>query len=104
LDGEGVIEGERVACEAVAERDEALHAEEIDVCFGDGRRVCLVELVDANRRTWDGGPDQLGRTHHCTFIAALCTLRPASVPIMPTTFDTVALAAVATISATVSKL
>jgi hypothetical protein len=54
LDGEGVVEGDRVACKAVAERDEALHAEKIDVCFGDGPRVCLVELVDVNRRTWDG--------------------------------------------------
>jgi hypothetical protein len=37
-------------------------------------------------------------THHCTFIAAVCTLRLASVPNIPTTFDKVALAAIATIS------
>jgi hypothetical protein len=35
-----------------------------------------------------------GRTHHCTCIAAPCTLGPASVPvpIIPTTFDTTTLA------------
>jgi hypothetical protein len=50
LDCEGVVEGNRVPCETVAEPDEGLYAEEIYVCFGDGRRVCLVELVhDANR-------------------------------------------------------
>jgi hypothetical protein len=40
----------------------------------------------------------IGKTHHCTFIVALCTLRLGSVPIIPTTFDTVALAAIASIS------
>jgi hypothetical protein len=76
----------------------------------NGRRIRLIELVNANgsriqtvmvslkTRSWLGG------SHHCTFIAAVCTLRPASVPIIPTTFDTVRLAAVATIPATLSKL
>jgi len=36
------------------------------------------------------------------FIVAVCTLRPASVLIIPTTFDTVALAAASTVSATLS--
>ena len=45
-------------------------------------------------------------THHCTFIAAVYTLRPTSVPIMnhPNTVVLGLLAAVATISATLSKL
>jgi hypothetical protein len=42
-------------------------------------------------------------THHCTFIAVVCTLRPTSVPIMNYP-NTVVLAAIATISATLSKL
>ena len=49
MDCEAVVEGNCVPCEAVAERDEALYAEEIYVRFGDRRRVCLVELVDAVR-------------------------------------------------------
>jgi len=84
-----------------------LYAEEIYVCLRDERGICLVELINANRKkTVNGKGDRIliGETHHCTFIVAVCTLRPASVPIIPTTFDTVALAAVATISATVSKL
>jgi hypothetical protein len=30
-------------------------------------------------------------THHCNFVAAVCTLRPARVPIILTTFDTIAI-------------
>jgi hypothetical protein len=88
-----------------------LHAEEVDIRLRDERRICLVKLIDTNRKKtaigtgWQlAGGTLAGKTHHCTFIAAVCTLRPASVPIIPTTFDTVALAAVATISATLSKL
>jgi hypothetical protein len=76
----------------------------------DERLICLVELIDANRKkTVTGNSGQLvgrtsmGETYHCTFIAAICTLGPASVPIIPTTSDTVVLAAVATISATLPK-
>jgi hypothetical protein len=51
LDCGGIVEENRVPCETVAEPDEGRHAEKIYVCFGDGRRVCPVELVhDANRR------------------------------------------------------
>jgi len=50
LDCKGVVEGNRVPCEAVAERDEVLDAREVYIRFGDGRHVCLVELVDAMRR------------------------------------------------------
>ena len=88
-----------------------MHAKEIYVRLRDERRICLVELIDANRKKTAAGKGwqlvgrmSIGGTHHCTFIVAVCTLRPASVPIIPTTFDTVALAAVATISATLSKL
>jgi hypothetical protein len=89
-----------------------LHANEIYVRLWDERRICLVELIDANRKkktvTGKGwqlvGRTSMGETHHCTFIVAVCPLRPASVPIIPTTFDTVALATVAIISATLSKL
>ena len=42
--------------------------------------------------------------HRCIFVAALCMLSPASVPIMLTTFETVALAAVVTVSAMLFKL
>ncbi len=107
LDRKSVIEGESISCEAVGDWDEALCAEETYVCLCDERRICLVELVDASRkeRVKDKGSRILdGKTHHYTFIAAVCTLRPASVPIIPTTFDTVALAAVTIVSATVSKL
>jgi hypothetical protein len=74
---------------------------------GDERRICLLELIDANRKKPMTGKGWqpicttlIGETHHCTFIAAVCTFRPASVPIIPTTFDTVALVAVTTISVT----
>jgi hypothetical protein len=40
-------------------------------------------------------------THHCTFVTAVCTLRPSRVPIIPTTFDTTT---VITISEVLSKL
>jgi hypothetical protein len=39
-------------------------------------------------------------TYHCNFIADPCKLNPAPEPIIPTTPETVALAAVATIPAT----
>jgi hypothetical protein len=39
-------------------------------------------------------------THHCSFMADPCRLNPPPDPIIPTTPDTVALAAVATIPAT----
>jgi hypothetical protein len=88
-----------------------LHAKEIYIRLRDERCICLVELIDAKRKKtvrgkgWQlVGRTSIRETHHCTFIAAVCTLNPASVPIIPTTFDTVALAAVATISATLSKL
>jgi hypothetical protein len=44
--------GEHIPCGAVAEREEALDAEEVCVRFKlrDGRRVRLIELVDAVRR------------------------------------------------------
>ena len=50
MDCEGIVEGNRVLCEAIPERYEALDAEEVDERFGDGLRICLVELVDAARR------------------------------------------------------
>ena len=43
------------------------------------------------------------RPHHFTFIAIFCTLRPASVSIIPTIFETVALAVVTTVSASLSE-
>jgi hypothetical protein len=49
LDREGVVEGNRVPYEAVAERGEALDAEKVYVRFVNGRRICLVELVDIVR-------------------------------------------------------
>jgi hypothetical protein len=50
LDRESVVKGEGIPCEAVGERDETLHAEEIDVWLRDERRIRLVELIDANRK------------------------------------------------------
>ena len=53
------------------------------------RRIHLVELIDANRKktTTEKGWQPIGRklirTHHCTFLAVVCTLRPASGPIIP---------------------
>jgi hypothetical protein len=81
----------------------------------DKRYIRLIELIDANRKktvTGKGGlgasPQNInGETHHYTFIAAVCMLMPDSVPIIPTTFDTVVVlvqVAIATISATQSKL
>jgi hypothetical protein len=107
---EGVVEREGIPREAVGERDETLHTKEVYIRLRTKQRICLVELIDANRKkTVRGkGCEPIGRTliretHHCTFIAAVCTLRPASVPIIPTMIDTVALAAIATISATLPK-
>ena len=66
----------------------------------------LSRWFDANRKRAETGKDWepvgrmlVGEAHH-----AVCTLRPASVPIIPTTFDTVALVAVPTTSTTLSKL
>jgi hypothetical protein len=108
LDREGVEERESIPREAVGY---VLHAKGTYVRLWDERCICFVELIDANRKKttmgkgWQTvGRMMIGETHHRTFIAAVCTLRPASVPIIPTTFDTVVLAAVATISATLSKL
>jgi hypothetical protein len=77
----------------------------------DERFIYLIELIDANRKktvTGNGwqlvGRTSMGETHHCTFIVAVCPLRPTSAPIIPTTFDTIALVALATIFATLSKL
>jgi hypothetical protein len=89
-----VIFGPRGCCiprEAVGERDETLHAKEIyvrprnsygKVAKGSKRRICLVELIDANRKKtvtgkgWQSvGRTLIGGTHHCTFLAAICTLR-----------------------------
>ena len=87
-----------------------MHAKDIYVCLREERHVSLAELIDANRKnTMMGkGWQPVGRslfeeTHHCTFIAAICTLRPASVPIIRTTFNTVVLASIATISVMLSK-
>jgi hypothetical protein len=94
-----------------SESEMRLHAKEIYVRQRDERRICFVELIDANRKKtlmvtdWQlVGRTLIGETYHCIFIAAVCTLRPASVPTIPTRFDTVTLAAVTTISATLSKL
>jgi hypothetical protein len=93
LDQDNVVEREGIPREAVGEWDEALHAKEIYVRLRDERRIYLVELIDANRKkavTGKGWPP-VGRTmarktHHCTFLVAICTLRPAPVPIIPATF------------------
>jgi len=50
LDCESVLKGNHVPCQAVAERDESLDTDEIQVHFGDGQHVFLVELVDAVRK------------------------------------------------------
>jgi hypothetical protein len=64
-----------------------LHDKEIYVRLRDEWRICLVEQIDANRKKtmmvtgWQlVGRTLIGETYHCTFIAADCTLRPASVP------------------------
>ena len=74
----------------------------------DERRIGLVELIDANRKKKMMGKKLAAcrqnidrETHHCNFVPAVCTLRPARVPIILTTFDTTA---VTTISAVLSKL
>jgi hypothetical protein len=107
LDRDGVVVREGIPREVVRR---GIARKEIYVGLRDERRICLVELIDANRKktvTGNGGQlvgrTSMGETHHCTFLAAICTLRPASVPIIPTTSDTVVLAAVATISATLPK-
>jgi len=51
LDREGVVEREGIPREAIRERDEALHAKEIYIRLWDERRICFVELIDANRKT-----------------------------------------------------
>jgi hypothetical protein len=78
-----------------------LHAKEIYVRLWDERCIGLVELIDANRKkkklgkSWPlVGRTLIGRRTHCTFVAAVCTLRPARVPIILTTFDTIAIATI----------
>ena len=67
--------------------------------LNDIRHEQYICLIDANRKntgtrkSWRLiGRMLVGETHHRTFISAICTLRPASVLIILTTFDTVALA------------
>jgi hypothetical protein len=55
LDRKGVVEGNRIPCEAVAEREGVLDTEEVFVRFRNGRRVQLVELVDVVRRIGQQG-------------------------------------------------
>lgn len=50
----GVVEWYSIPCEAIRERDEALHSEEVYVCLRYGGRICLVELVNTN----DGPKDK----------------------------------------------
>jgi hypothetical protein len=68
-----------------------LDAEEIYVRLRDERCISLIELIDVNRektmkgKGWQNiGRTSIGETHHCTFIAAVCTLKRTSVPIIPT--------------------
>ena len=46
----GVVEGNHISCEAVAERDEVLDIEEVYESFADRWRACLVKLVNVVRR------------------------------------------------------
>jgi len=68
------------------------------------QHICLVKLINVDRKVMTGKGWQLigrmliGEMHHCTFIAAVCMLKQASVPIIPTMFDTVVLTVVTTIS------
>ena len=75
--------------------------------YASSRSGSAVELIDAKRKNtttgegWQSvGRMLIGETHHYTLVAAICTLRLAFVPIIPTTFDTIALAlsAVTTVS------
>jgi len=61
---EDVVEGNHAPWEAVAERDGELDAGEVYIRFGDGRRVCLVKLVNAVIRngTGDEGSDEVRTT------------------------------------------
>jgi hypothetical protein len=66
----------------------------------DERRICLVKVIDANRKKtimgkgWQSvGSRLIWETYHFTFTAAVCMLRPTSVPIIPTTVDVIVLAA-----------
>ena len=80
------------------------------VCLWDEWHISLIKLIDANKEKMvKGGWQNVGRTsiwktHHCTFIPAICTLNQALVPIVPTTFNTVMLTAVATISTMLPEL
>jgi hypothetical protein len=67
-----------------------LYAKEIYVRLRDERRICLVELIDAKQKEKNDRKrlaactrTSIGETHHSTFIVAVCTLRPASVLIIP---------------------
>jgi len=70
---------------------------EVYIPFGDGRRVCLVELVDAMIRNvlGDEGSDEVRTT---TFSSL--QLARSGLPQYRSFFETVAVASVVTISAT----
>ena len=62
---------------------------------GPGARTGSVETAGGFWTARPGGWKHVGRTligetHRYTLTAAICTLRPAFVPIIPTTFDTAA--------------
>lgn len=61
-------------------------------------QLCLIDQCCRTVSNFVEGNNLL--TYHCSFIAELWTLSPASEPIIPTTLDIVALAAFATIPAT----
>ena len=72
------MEDNRALAQAVAEQDEELDAGHMYVRFGDGQRVCPVELADNERGKGDEGSDEerdIGRTI-CIFIAVFCMIRP----------------------------
>jgi hypothetical protein len=86
-----------------------LHSEAIYVCARDERCIRLVELIDVNKVKKMAGK----RLEVCRqnidqgdplLIAAICTLWPAFVLIVPTTFDTDPQVAIGTISATRYRL
>jgi ABC-type methionine transport system permease subunit len=98
VESAGVVKREGIPSEAVGERDKALYANEIFVRFRLERHICLIDANRKNTRTrksWQFiGRMLVGETHHCPFISAVCTLMPASVLIILTTFDAAALAVV----------
>jgi hypothetical protein len=87
LNCEGVVERKGIPREVIGERGEALHAKEINVRLRDEWLICLVEPIDVNRKkTMTGkgwrlvGRMLIGRR---TIALSGCTLRPASVLIIP---------------------